>query len=152
MPPPAVIQTVIPQKRSLRSNQEELQSNPKLLTCLTHSFSFPTKRLKTEAETKRDVLTLTPLCFQLFIFLPGDFCTAGITSSRHAVSAPSGIFIYDEKGGPPHPLSLGLKQRATSRPNSIAAVIPAAEAVSPPVRTPSRPFSSTAVLTPSASR
>ncbi len=46
---------------------------------------------------------------------------------------------------------LGRKIRATRSPNTIAAAIPPAVAVNPPVKAPRRPFSSTAFSTPVAS-
>ena len=49
-------------------------------------------------------------------------------------------------------LSLGLKTSEASRPNSNAAVIPPAALLIPPVKIPSKPFSSTASRTPSARR
>ncbi len=51
-----------------------------------------------------------------------------------------------------YPLGLGLKMRATTTPRKMAAVIPPAAEVTPPVRAPNRPFSATASLTPLASR
>lgn len=42
-------------------------------------------------------------------------------------------------------LLLGLKSRAQSRPKKMAAVMPPAVAVTPPVKAPVRPFSLTAL-------
>ena len=49
-------------------------------------------------------------------------------------------------------LGLGLKIRATSQPKKMAAEMPPAAAVTPPVRAPSMPISSTAFAAPLASR
>ena len=49
-------------------------------------------------------------------------------------------------------LSLGLNRILTSRPENTAAVMPPAEAFSPPVKIPGNPSVSTAFLTPSARR
>ena len=45
-----------------------------------------------------------------------------------------------------------MHTRATRKPKKMAAVMPPAAAVEPPVRAPMRPLSATAFLTPLASR
>ena len=50
------------------------------------------------------------------------------------------------------PLSFGLKIRAANNPKTTAAVIPGAEAVNPPDKTPISPSLSTASRTPLARR
>ena len=49
-----------------------------------------------------------------------------------------------------HDLSFALKIRLTNRPPTMAAVIPPAVALSPPVKIPRNPLSSTACRTPLA--
>ena len=61
--------------------------------------------------------------------------------------------FFQEKGTKPpsYPLGFGLKMNATMTPRKMAAVIPPAVEVTPPVMAPSRPFSATASFTPRAS-
>lgn len=48
-------------------------------------------------------------------------------------------------------MSLDLNNNATRKPKKMAAAMPAAEAVRPPVKAPSTPYSATASRTPRAS-
>ena len=79
-----------------------------------------------------------------FVGLQGSYGRGEATGNK---STPEGKISF---GGTDQDLLLGLNRRATRKPKKMAAVIPPAAAVSPPVKAPATPRSSTAFATPCA--
>lgn len=80
-------------------------------------------------------------------FLSGKDEMRSVSKATGNKSAPEGKISF---GGTGQDLLLGLNRRATRKPKKMAAVIPPAAAVSPPVKAPATPRSSTAFATPCA--
>ena len=81
------------------------------------------------------------IVFQTMLVLVADvkLSGSGIVTPRLLTTAPR---FY--------PFGFGLKTNATTTPRKMAAAIPPAVLVTPPVTAPRRPFSATASFTPRA--